>query len=169
MTDTIVKKSNVQKRRDKIQHYIDGLIRTEPLEFKRMFSTDTNIVELTAHNKSNDLDDLVYECFDLASMFASWNPSINNYETSSGRLRSSVDIWRHIRSVRPEVDIFSVMESIYRLRENLYGHYCITVKRAVFRPVRGIDDYRGTAASPSSLICNEYGGIRFSTWKKLHE
>ena len=83
-----------------------------------------------------DVDDLVDNCMTLLREKGSYRilESGTKYlETHPGKFRSSLDIWRHILAVRPEITIFEVMNSIYNIRDRLYGQYCSEVHRRVFK------------------------------------
>jgi len=105
---------------------------------------------------------LVRVIMDMSRIYGSFNPTTNRMETSSGRNRSSLDIWRHAKSIYPDIDVFLIMEAIYALcyREGLFGQYCSTVHRAVFN-LRGYEN-------SENFVCREYR-INFSTWRQLHE
>ena len=83
--------------------------------------------------KDLSLKDLIFECLKASKDYYSVNYKTGEYETSNGRLRSALDLWRHIKHFKPEVDIFSIMRVIYSMRCSIYGHYCTTVRRRVFR------------------------------------
>ena len=110
------------------------------------------------------LEGLVLDTLDKARIYGSLSQK-GMYETSAGRLRSAFDIWRHIKAVKGDVDIFQVMETMYAIKDQLYGHYCYMVKRSVFNLNHY---YHGRVGDPASFNCTELG-IKFSTWRKLHE
>lgn len=147
----------VANRRQKILNYISRYDQS-PLIFRSYYSDSVPEQEVPA---GLSIRDAVKEALMLSRNFGSYNPSINRMETTPGRMRSSLDIWRHLKSYYPDIDIFSVMEAIYQLRRNLYGHYCITVKRAVFKWANDLADMQ-------SFYCNDYH-MTFNGWKKLHE
>jgi len=150
------------QRREKILRYISEH-NTDTLVFQRpdhREALEETIVRL--ESDGSNIDDLVMEIITKSTEYYSYNPNMNNIETGYGRMRSSLDIWRHAKSVLPDIDIFTIMESIYNVKELLYGHYCITVKRAVFRLPNSWSKGVG------NFLCREYG-IKLSTWRKLHE
>jgi len=151
--------SRIMERRKKIETYI-GLYERSPLSFLRYAVGEG--VAVPMESDGSDLDVLVMEILEKAMVCMSYNGV--RIETMSGRMRSSLDIWRHAKFVSPDVDILSIMESIHRLRDRIYGHYCTTVKRSVFR----LPNNYGIALGRRSFYCREYR-IRFSTWGKLHE
>ena len=150
------------QRREKILRYISEH-NTDNLLFRHPGYRETPeeyMVHLDADG--SNIDDLVMEIITKSENYCSYNPNMGYVETIYGRMRSSLDIWRHAKSVLPDIDIFTIMESIYNIKELLYGHYCITVKRAVFRLPNS------WSSGVSNFLCREYG-IRLSTWRKLHE
>ncbi len=151
--------SRMDDRRKKIQNYVDTN-RNDNLYFKRTVTGE--IVQLSATNT----DDLIMEILQKAEDYWSWSES--GFETTPGRLRSSLDIWRHAKTALPDIDIFRVMEAIYRLKDKVYGHYCYMVHRSVFRlPDTGSWSVHRQPIGFRNFICREYK-IKFSTWKKLH-
>jgi hypothetical protein len=62
--------------------------------------------------------------------------SDNIAETSPGRRRSSIDIWRHVLYFRPEVDILEIMRTlvdIVKTDRRVSTIFCGQVVRRVFR------------------------------------
>ncbi len=56
-------------------------------------------------------------------------------ETSAGRRRSAIDIYRHLKPYRPKLTLFAVMQTLYQLdavEGKLVSCYCNNVKRRVF-------------------------------------
>lgn len=92
------------------------------------------------------------------------------YETSAERNRSALDIWRHAKAIYPDIDVFSIMEAIYKLCLNgeLYGQFCRTVRRAVFYSSGSRGRHIGSRDRDElRWLCGEYR-ITFSTWENLH-
>ena len=150
--------SRIDDRRNKILQYINKR-NCDPLLFKDPHTSNSPIVELTNYG---GIDDLVFDIITMSHRYGSYNTTMNYVETYSGKMRSSLDIWRHAKSVLPDIDIFTIMEAVYRLQDRLYGHYCVTIKRAVFRLPNSWSN------GVSNFKCREYG-IMFSTWRNLHE
>ena len=151
--------TRIEERRTKIKSYIDRFDQS-PLVFKVPYRKDTPIVPL---GEGYSMTIMVQQVLEMSSIYASINSTTGILETSAGRFRSSFDIWRHIKSVIPDADIYSVMEAIYELRRKIAGHYCTTVHRAVFHK-RG--DYNNSI-DEDTIHAKEYR-ITFSTWKCLH-
>jgi hypothetical protein len=149
--------SRIGERREKILKYISKH-NCDPLLFKDPYIPNSPITNL---QDTENIDALVWEIIKLSARLGSYNSTMNYVETYSGKMRSSLDIWRHAKSVKPDIDIFTIMESIYRLKDQVYGHYCTTVKRVVFMLPRYGSGVR-------NILCREYN-IKFSTWRKLHE
>lgn len=149
----------------KIQSYLDSLSDYEksPLHFGG--NVDKNYVYDIHQHDFDTLDSLVRLIIDLSALYCS-RYSNNILQCSAGRRRSAVDIWRHAIYVDSSITIFDIMESIYRIRDGLTGGYCGVVHRTVFRP--RTDANHWSIYNPSSFVCREFG-IKFSTWKKLHE
>ena len=150
--------SRMAERRAKILRYIDEH-NQDTLYFVNVYSPSKDITYLL---DTDSIDLLVSEILSRSKNYGSYNPNMNYIETYPGRMRSSLDIWRHAKSIKPDIDIFTIMESIYGFRYDIYGHYCGNVKRAVFREPtfysKGVPNFK----------CREYN-IMFSTWRKLHE
>ena len=151
--------TRLDERREKILRYV-GSQNCFPLILKTGFYGSVGGGEIVPLLPMA-VEDLVMSILDNAESLGSFNQSINRFETSPGRARSSLDIWRHALSVCPELDIFTIMETIYNLRGSLRVNYCSFVHRSVFR--RGHSEW-----DPPNFLTREYG-IRFSTWKRLHE
>lgn len=104
---------------------------------------------------------LVMSILSLSRLYVSANKETLQIETTKGRNRSVIDIWRHAISQYPDVNIFSIMEAIYSLcaDEKVFGQYCVVVRRSVFR-----NHY---LLGTSNFTAREYK-IKFHSWKKLH-
>lgn len=154
---------SIKNRQKKILDYMEKTNQS-PLVFRGNYGKNSPVINITGYEPT-DIDGIVMDILNKSQLHPSFNPKTGKFETSAGRLRSALDIWRHAKSILPDIDIFTVMESIYRIRNELYGHFCLTVRRTVFRPNLF---YHGRIDDPSSFMCFEYG-IKFSTWKNLHE
>lgn len=99
---------------------------TTPLIFYKCTKEVESFKELT-------LDELVYECLSLTDCYGSQNPETLSYETQSGKWRSVLDIWRHVRYYQPDVTIFDVMRSLWEQRVKLVGQICNDIHRRVFK------------------------------------
>ena len=109
-----------------------------------------------------EIDKLVITILSLAEEFESAS-SNNKLETTRGRSRSALDVWRHAKQFFP-IDIFSIMRSLFKI--SYYGAvygvgYCSTVKRMVFS--------RGSAPSiRMAETPDEFGGyLKF--WENIKE
>ena len=140
-----------EKRREKILNYINTC-RTDPLHFVH----EGKVVKEILHDS---LITLIRGVLRHSENCCSINSS-EILETRSGRRRSSLDIWRHVKYFIPDVDIFTVMETLYVMRGELYGNYCWLVKRGVFT----MDSYR---SGVNNFLSREYM-ITFNAWKCLH-
>ena len=159
----------IAKRREKILQYNSKQC-CDPLEFKDQYDIRGDSIPITEDQLKFNRDgspnrkQLVRIILEMAREYGSYNPTTKSLETGCGRNRSSLDIWRHVKSLYPDMDVFLIMEAIHALsmddREEIYGQYCNYVKRSVF-----------SLDGPREYIywkCNEYK-ISFNTWRKLHE
>jgi hypothetical protein len=110
------------------------------------------------------LDNLVLKCLDLSYKYYSYNIQKNYIETYPNKVRSSLDIWRHIKYYLPDTTIYEVMNSLYRLRSKLVGQYCFTVSRRVFILFK----YRESWGLCNQEQSDEYG-LLFREWKDISE
>jgi hypothetical protein len=159
----------IAKRREKILAYNSRQC-TDPLFFREYYDSDKKIIPIPESELKFNRDgspnrkQLVRIVLYMALRYSSYNPITDKYETGTGRNRSSLDIWRHIKSIYPDMDVFLIMEAIHALAidhaEEIYGQYCSMVRRSVFN-LTGPRDYM-------SWRCGEYK-ISFNTWRKLHE
>ena len=109
----------------KVEKYIAHRPQT-PLRFSR----SSKKIKFTG-----DLDALVIDI--LNSTHRHWSININNiHETSPGRRRSVLDIWRHALTYDPDITIYAVMRSLFSLGNKdllIGGFYCGNIGRRVFR------------------------------------
>ena len=117
--------------------------------------------------KLDNVYDLVHEVIARANEFNSTNGS-GFIETSSGRRRSSIDIWRHIKGVLPEVTIFDVMRALYQycivdLKCGFF--FCGGVRRNVFKNYGRYSKEAGNLNTEKSRL-DEYG-IHIGDWEKI--
>jgi hypothetical protein len=154
--------SRIQERREKILKYIEKYDQS-PLVFRKYISSDkSDHFPSISGDYDEPVDNLVMNILDMSQRYGSFNRKTDSIETGNGRMRSSFDIWRHAKAVLPDIDIFSIMESIYRIKDDIYGHYCSQVHRAVF------DNDHSWGPLDRGFLAREYG-IMTTTWKKLHE
>ena len=109
-----------------------------------------------------DLDEIVLECISLTEDYRSQNSITKGIETYSGKWRSAIDIWRHVKFFKKDTNIFQALSSIYKIRGKLAGHYCPHIRRRVFKlssnnPQWGLGDLN---------YIDEFG-LRFSDWRTL--
>jgi len=107
---------------------------------------------------------LVKVILDYTYEWYSKNTVTGDIETEPGRNRSIIDIWRHAIYLYPGLGILRLMEASFDLceRREICGQFCHKVERTVFR------SHDLFESANTEFDCEEYG-IRFSTWKKLHE
>lgn len=164
--------TTIKQKQEMVLRYI-GYYPQTPLVFKYhpiskpgALTSVPEIIEFPI-TESMSLKALVYAILEKCVGYDSYTVTSMRYETSSGRMRSSLDIWRHVKYYRPDVDIFSVMEALYQLRDKMYGHYCVTVCRAVFKLPSPWISFSYTF-HPGSFFTREYGTLTYAGWKKLH-
>jgi hypothetical protein len=120
--------------REYIEEYLksDKVKSIKPLKL----GLDSNISILTKSelDKLKTLDDKILKILTLCYRYNSYIVGETHFETSSGRSRSSLDLWRHIVYFYPEVTIFEVMKSLVNLYEShkVGELFCSTVHRRVF-------------------------------------
>ena len=121
---------------------------------------------LKEFDKESSLDDLVYKCLYYTNSYYSWveiYPGMFEIETISGKWRSSLDIWRHVKHFRPEATIFEVMNSLYNIKESLVGHYCPDIRRRVFK----LNRFTFTSGL-IDLDCPDEYGLYFEDWREIN-
>jgi len=111
------------------------------------------------------VDSLVFKAI-IFSRFCSSSSDIRGIETGSSCRRSSIDIWRHIISTNPEITIFQVMESMYKLGDSqditLGSNFCSWINRQVFY-------FAGTKSSKFGLEHKDECGNYFINWSHCTE
>jgi len=107
------------------------------------------------------LNELVLFVLENTSKYYSKNKYMT--ETGRGRLRSSLDIWRHVKYFRPNISIFDVMNSLYEIKHELISHYCVTVNRRVF----GLRKFYSRVYSLLENEKDEYGMV-FIDWENIN-
>jgi hypothetical protein len=125
------------------------------------------IVSITKEELENlPLDNLVYKCVFLTNDYYSINSETNEIETNPRKWRSSLDIWRHVKYFKPEINLVEVMDSLYKNRGNYVGQFCGNISKRVFK----------SAEIPECVI-NSYGllyqnrideyNLIFNQWRKI--
>lgn len=109
----------------------------------------------------DEMDKLIITIIYLAKRYQSHSEGMGS-ETRAGAARSAIDIWRHAKQFIPEIDIFTVMRSLYKLIAMgiLAFHFCGTVKRVVF--------YFRSEDSSMYKLADEFGS-NISYWKDIKE
>jgi hypothetical protein len=122
-----------QENRDRVNkylnsNYVDSL---SPLYFngyespKDEFDPDKHSVEA-----------MCKRMLQLTRSYPSFDEDTKELECSSGRNRSSLDVWRHIRYYYPQITIYDVMNALYNIDEEndgYYGFFCGNIKRRIFK------------------------------------
>jgi hypothetical protein len=148
----------IRERQKKVLDYLET-VDCSPLYFIREYDKKNKIAPVgkTVPELVLSVLKLSDTCYSTPTIFVYW-------ETSPNRHRSSLDIWRHIKSVRPETTIFEVMEALYELRDQLTGNFCGTVMRTVF-DIR-VGPYRGRILQARTFHTREYE-LNFINWKNI--
>jgi hypothetical protein len=166
--------SQIQKRREKILAY-NSKHDCSPLIFKtwngsREVTIPSDQLKFNKDGSPN-VKQLVLTILEMSERNSSFNRDTNKFETSEGRNRSSLDIWRHAKNIYPDIDVFRIMEVLHKLCKSgvVRGQHCSTVHRAVFyrNENRGYDIF---SRDDEDLMwrCGDYK-ISFNTWSNLHE
>lgn len=118
--------------------------------------------------KNSSIEELIICCLNFLRSGCSYRKIDGELvpDTGSCRYRSSIDIWRHIISIRPEVTIFEVMNSIYNIKDKLYGQYCTTVWRRVFKN-KPKDLYGDIYPNIENQTMEDEYNLLFSSWKDI--
>lgn len=115
-----------------------------------------------------DLDDAIIKCLHLTFLYDSYREDENIFETSRSKWRSSLDIWRHVKHYLPDTNIFEVMESLFRQRKQLSGHYCPNIHRRVFKLSKDYNNHGLMIYNyDGSLVTDEYG-LNFYDWENIN-
>lgn len=120
---------------------------------------ENSVGETVPLEKKATLDEQVLEVLSMASRFPSHNSS-GEFETRRGAMRSPLDIWRHTKGKMPRVTVYRVMESIWSVRDQLYGHYCPDISRTVFERNRVL-------SIDPEMYCRDFR-LCFTDWETLH-
>lgn len=115
--------------RQKVRRYLEGLSLNNLI-----FSPDLTNEEIASVSEKNRKEAII-ACMNLCETHSSINSTTGLRETSKGKRRSVLDIWRHLKLYRPRVTIFGVMQSLYILdveEERVVSCFCNQVRRRVF-------------------------------------
>ena len=102
------------------------------LEFKTSHGDPVLNEGIIEAMKNMELGELVYDVLDKTQHYHSSKVGDSLYETDPGRVRSSLDIWRHVKYLKPEITIYQVMNTLFANRKDYVGQFCGGVKRRVF-------------------------------------
>lgn len=168
----------IKKKRKAVNDYLAYLIQDgytlEPLMFSRSWTIEHGYTGLKRprNYRSLSIDKLVMYTLYQNARHNSILSSNSQVETSFGKRRSVIDIWRHVAYMNNSIDIFDVMESLYRQREKLKITYCSVILRTTFL----IKDPRPSFVLPpireDDNIMSEFKigivPLIFQDWKNLH-
>lgn len=110
--------------------------------------------------KIDDLSLLIEKVLALTAEYSSIDDK-GNYQCDWGKFRSSGDIWRHVKQVKPKTSIFEVLACLYDLdvKKVVRGQICNLIHKRVFK--------LGTNGSYRSDGMDEYGISSRSGWKNI--
>ncbi len=111
-----------------------------------------------------DLGEIIFEILKISRLYNSCRKIDNQLirETWANSYRSSIDIWRHIIAIRPEVTIFEVMRKLWEIKNRLYGQYCYDVHRRVFK-----NKYEDCEYSVDSYYTDDEYCLLFNDWRRI--
>lgn len=87
-------------------------------------------------------------------------------ETSPGKHRSVLDIWRHVIFYR-KLSIFDVMSILYSIREDLRIQYCRVIHRRVFDSRRDSSGFLRSDLQMDFSYLDEFG-LDFMSWENIN-
>lgn len=117
-----------EENRKKVMRYLENYAEITPLTFD---GYESKVDEFNIEKHS--VVDMVKRALFLTKAYSSYCDG--DYDCASGKMRSALDIWRHIKYYYPTIEIFDVMKALYELNHNkdIYGHFCTDVGRRVFK------------------------------------
>jgi hypothetical protein len=157
-----------QENRDKVNNYLNSFYvqSLSPLKFNNY---ESNKEEFDSSKHS--IESMVLRALELTKMYPSYDVETNEFECLSKAMRSSLDIWRHIKYYYPDVTIFQVMNALFNVYEggtDHYGLFCCNINRRVFKVGRkGFTEsswMRDMSSSGRSV--DEYGLV-WDDWKDI--
>ena len=82
------------------------------------------------------LDALIYDILELTNQYKTLNKD-GSYQCRAGAYRSSGDIWRLVKYVKPYITIFDVLQTLYdmamdRCEDDMYCSFCDDIGKRVF-------------------------------------
>ncbi len=151
-----------EEARKLVNKFVDRcLYRRHPLFFDGIIEREDTLLK-----ESADLCSLIMNIVKVSNYRPSkrLTPTFK-IETRRGARRSALDIWRHALVYKPELTIFEVMASIYRINitstndMTLRGWYCSTVRRLVFWENRGRWMIENRRVSEFKILFGDWGDI----------
>jgi hypothetical protein len=136
---------------------------TDPLVFKEeIFTLCGNITgkfkEIKYDTIPEDLDQLVLYCLRLNNKFYSFQE--NRLIIHPLHRRSVLDIWRHVKYFKFDVNIYQIMNSLFRVQNKLAITYCSDIHRRTFIFFSGGVYYKD--------MIDEFG-LTFYDWENISE
>ena len=83
-----------------------------------------------------------------------------------GVWRSSIDIWRHIYALTPDISLPEVLSSLYDIREILCGQICRIIRKRTFKLNTFYNQYNMELLHTDTH--DEYN-LLFCEWRKIHK
>lgn len=112
--------------------------------------------------EKHSITEMVKRAMTLTKDYASTDIN-GEWESSSERWRSVLDIWRHIIYYYPNVEIFDVMHSLFEIKNECGGQYCHEVRRRTFKLASAYQHYNW---SNLQMGIDEFG-LSFDAWEDI--
>ena len=160
----MINKRTVKYRRKLVNDFLNKFPDdyTDKLQFRGWFRKKSKYFD----SSKASLDSMVLKCIELMWEF----PSVDEFdtlETHNGAYRSVLDIWRHIKNFVPDITIFEVMNSVYRVHGQLNCQICNEIKRRVFYNPRITKmNFSGTPFNRHAENKDEFG-LYFDEWEDI--
>lgn len=141
-----------------IEKFLDGK-RVTPLVFK-----DLELPE--GVSSDTPIKDLILWCLETSYWHKSVDTETGVVETRNGAARTSLDIWRHIKYINPDITLESVIKALWEMGTidgTLKGHRCADIGRQVFKT-----SIQRPSWNMSGLSSTEYE-YSFNQWNLLFE
>jgi hypothetical protein len=139
-----------------VKNYIKNKKQT-PLYFVNSYG----VIKEIEGGKEISLEKLIYVILDFSSTCYSRDKDV--VETGPSRRRSVLDIWRHVKYYLPETTIYQVMNSLYKIKDELFSEVCLYIQRRVFKLGKFI----------LFKVCDnrvdEFGFSYFNEWENISE
>jgi hypothetical protein len=139
---------------------------TSPLILNGWFKRRAKVFNLSVYS----MEEIVLKVLSLTEQYPTETRDGRDYVSEKSN-RSCVDIWRLIINFIPEVTIFQVMNSIYKIKDKLNCQYCFSIEKRVFY----VNSIRNSLniILPSSFVHHsekkDEFGLYFEEWGRILE